>query len=191
MTRNRVKLIAAALTLVLVIAIGIATFTVRRSGVHAYSMDPRLRIYDVHYFRGTNDYDFSYAKPGTEQIKYQCQRLLNAVGIKSTPWVQVNPFRVRGKSPALVICGGIEGAKMMSPFVLLTGDGKDVNPIKVTSHRIDEKNFPPYDGTDNRFTWFYALYNKNDRSVEYQLTNGTYHLRYDDETNDLAIIRIR
>jgi len=183
MTTNRVKLIAGALALVLVIALAIEIFTVQRSGVHAYSVDKRLKIYSFQYFPGES-MDFTYPTPPRPPSKLRIQWLLLAQklrlyqaprGVQSPPPLGT----ITGKGPALVVLAQIAGGESHW-LELVTENGETINQSTPMRVLVTDTNL---------FLWTYAFY--EGRKRVYPLTNGNYRLRFSAETNDLAIIRVR
>jgi len=183
MTTNRVKLIAGALALVLVSALAIEVFTVRRSGVHAYPVDKHLKIYSFQYFPGDSmDFTYPTPPPPPSKLRTQCLLLAQKLRLYKPPMgVQIPPplGAIKGKGPALVVLAQIAGGESHW-LEVVTENGETINQASPMRVLVPDTNL---------FLWTYAFY--QGRKRVYPLTNGNYRLRFSAETNDLAIIRVR
>jgi hypothetical protein len=179
-----VKLLAGALALVLVFALSIAIFTVQESGVHAYSVDKRMKIYSFQYFPGESmDFAYPTPPPPPSKLRIQWALLARKLGLYQAPSVQrpVPLVTVKGSGPALVVLAQIEGGNSHW-LELVSENGVTINQSAPWHALLPETNL---------FLWNYAFYEGKKRRVVYPLTNGNYRLRFSSETNDLAIIRVR
>jgi len=172
MTTKRVKHIAAALTLVFVIALAFWVFSTPQSGVSAYSTDRRVKIYDVRYF--ASDFDYRYLSLW-RQPQYQCQRLLRVLGAVKFPWKTVYPDELGGSGPALVIRGRISG-----------GDSTKFDLVQ--EGMVGDRLAGVYSLVTNDFLWAFTVPSGGNAGAA---KNRVFHLKHAGETNDLAIIRIR
>ena len=178
------KLIAAALALViaLVVALAFWVFSTAQSRVRAYSTDKRLEIYEVRYFGGTN-YDYSYLPLGM-RIKYECQELLGKhtamrvrkIGIQPPPWKPVGRTVFKENGPALVVLARLNGDVGVT-LHLVANDGRTIIPGRKFYLAVE---LPTMGFKSEELLIF-----------DSQFSNGDYHLQYFTETNDLAIIRLR
>jgi hypothetical protein len=142
-----------------------------------------LKIHDAQYFKGT-EFNYSYCALD-QKLKLQCMRMLRAVGLGKTAWVQNTPFTVtvafQGLGPALVVCGRMEDDHS-SQLELVADNGQSYG-----THGIPlSLGFKT-----NTFVWQFELFEFEDRGVDLHLTNGLYHIRPAGETNDLGLVRVK
>ena len=169
MTTKRVKLIAAALALVLVGALAFWVFSTRQSGVSAYSTDERVKIYDVRYIsEGTNVF-----VPRNERLMRACERLLDKVGIRRAPWRRP-PVTVLGHS--LILYGRFHQC-ITELWLYPSGD----QAWRERQAWGGNKSAQKFAWSTNSDFFFWPV----------RLTNSTYYLREYEETNNLVIIRVK
>ena len=181
----RGKIIAAPLALALVITLAIAIFTIQRSGVHAYSVDKRLKLFSFQYFPGKSmDFAYPTLPPPPSKLRMQCTLLALKLGLYR-PRVVQRPsaiVTIQGAGPALVVLGQIAGGESHW-LELVTEKGEIINASAPQRALIPDTNV---------FLWSYDFYDGGKRTrVAHPLTNGIYRLRYSDEAEALAIIRVQ
>lgn len=166
----------AAIVLVVAITVLALLLFGKRPGIRAYSKDKRVRISDVQYL-GENERYYSFIPPSL-RLRLKFENLLGKIGIHSLPWKRFTPavtvFPTPG--PTLVVYGQIE----ISDCVLkLVSDRGDVLFLSSTETPFQPRYTNNAAGSPGLF------------SCDSALTNGTYHLRCGEETNDLAVIELR
>jgi hypothetical protein len=140
-----------------------------------------MKICDVRYFSGTN-VDYSYRPTRT----YRVRQLLSMIGGPRQAWQLVlsmieprQPLHIKGDGPAIVIRGQVGG---MWSLELVS------ETSELVAHPTQLSQWSEGDFNAMQMALFHC---------RRQLTPGTYYLRdpgykiNGDETNDLAVIRIR
>ena len=161
----RRKLLIAAVTVGL-LALTTAICMTPKSGASAYSLDKRIKVYDVRYFPGTN-IDYSYLPP-SKVPQYQLQRLLQKLGAHYASW-WISPTTVKTGGPGMVIYGRAQI--------------KDASAVELVSEKEGTPSSPAgaHPGPDGLQIWLWLG----------RFNDDTYHLRCVGETNDLALIHLR
>lgn len=154
----------------LALGLAIAGYIVAKH-TRAHSTDKRVKIYDVRYFPGTN-FDYRFV-PIADLPKYECQRLLDKLGIQPLPWRRYRPVKLSGPGPAFIIYGDIELEDAEKNWLELVADnGESLHQNSLNAIKLSEE-------TATAFIW------------SNRLTNHIYHLRLLGQSRDLAVVHVR
>lgn len=156
-----------------VIALVAVLFSAQPGGVRVLRTAKQMQIDDIQYFTGKS---FVYTYPRSP-LRIQWQLLLGKLGRKMP-----STMTMSGRGPVLIVLTHIQGAARSKYVDLISVDGRSAHfPFPLMSVSSSDTNL---------FLLEYSLFGVNDTD-DYDLSGGSYALRMEGETNDLAIIRVR